>query len=148
MLAHFGCHNSQDPECRKRMHTRYTYENIKFDSSYEIAFYIWHKDNGYDIQRCYDAFEYVVDGKTHRYFPDFKINDIFYEIKGEHLITDDYEHLIDPHKHCITAETEAKMQCIKQNKIVLVKKDKIFYYIDYVKKTYGKNYIKQFKNKG
>lgn len=148
MIKHFGCHNSQDPECRKRMRTRYTYENIKFDSSYEIAFYIWNKDHGINVERCYDSFEYEVNGKIHKYFPDFKINDSYYEIKGEHLITQDRQHLIDPHKHSITDETEAKMQCIRKNNIEIVDKDKIIFYIKYVKQKYGQNYIKQFKNKG
>lgn len=148
MIAHFGCHNSQDPDCRKRMHTRYVYENIKFDSSYEIAFYIWHRDNGFAISRCYDSFEYECNGKKHKYFPDFKINDSYYEIKGEHLITPDGNHLIDPHKHCVTPETDAKMECIRKNKITIVKNSQIIFYIKYVKQKYGTNYIKQFKNKG
>lgn len=81
MIKHFGCHNSQDPMCRNRMRTRYVYNDIKFDSSYEIAFYVWHIDHGYNVTRCNESLSYEFDGREYKYFPDFKIDDKFYEVK-------------------------------------------------------------------
>ena len=147
MFKHFGGHNMQNAECRSKAQTRYMFEGIKFDSSYEIAFYIYHRDMHHNIKRNYNSFEYECNNKIHRYFPDFMIDDTYYEIKGDHLLTADGHHFIDPHKHCRTAILDAKMECLVKNKIVLVTKHEIIFYIKYVDKKYGKNFIKSFKNK-
>lgn len=147
MQKHFGGHNMQNAECRKRAHTRYVFDGIRFDSSYEIAFYIYHRDMKHNITRDVKPFSYIYENKEHKYFPDFKIDDTYYEIKGNHLLTPDKEHFVDPHKHCVTGLLEAKMACLRKNKIVLLTNDEISFYICYVKQTYGSNYLKSFKTK-
>ena len=64
----------------------YLYNDLIFDSSWELAFYIYHKDNNIDIDRCVKSFPYVVNNKTHYYFPDFIVDNKLIEIKGPHLI--------------------------------------------------------------
>lgn len=45
MLEKYGEINPDYIEgCVSKMHSRYTYDNIKFDSSWELAYYIWLKD--------------------------------------------------------------------------------------------------------
>lgn len=145
-LMHFGCHPSQVPEIRAKIGTRYKYDGIKFDSSYEIAFYIWHKEHGSNISRCTDYFSYKCGNKTHRYFPDFKIDDTYYEIKGKHLLSDDRTKLIDPKLKITTEKDIAKMNCIIKNNVKLLSNEDIKPYLKYVSDKYGRNYIKGFKN--
>lgn len=146
-MKHYGCYPTQDPIVRSKIGTRYRFDGIKFDSSYEIAFYIWHRDNNIAIERCNDYFKYEVNGKCHRYYPDFKIGDTYYEIKGNHLLSEDREHLIDPHLKIETPETAAKMKCIKEHGVVLLSNSEIKFYIKFVKEKYGSKYMKQFKKR-
>ncbi len=80
------------------------------------------------------------------YFPDFKIDEHYYEIKGGHLISKDHQHLIDPIKKCETPETKSKMECIKQNNVTIVSEEMIKTCLKYIYTKYGKHYLKQFKN--
>lgn len=59
-----------------------TYFGIHCDSSWELAFLIYCLENDMPITRNTDYFEYFIAGQLHRYFPDFKINDTYIEIKG------------------------------------------------------------------
>ena len=34
-----------------------------------------------------EGFEYIHNGEKHRYYPDFVINNVFYELKGFHTTT-------------------------------------------------------------
>ena len=54
------------------------YDNIWFDSSWEVAFYIWAKDNIFGINRNKQVF--VFDDM--KYVPDFFDGKIYYEVKG------------------------------------------------------------------
>ena len=77
---------SQLHDIRKKARQKYTYNNINFDSSWEIAYYIWLKDNNIDFEYQPDiSFEYEYDGKKHKYFPDFLVNDEYIELKSNHL---------------------------------------------------------------
>lgn len=58
------------------------YKNIYCHSTYELAFLIWNLDNSYNIKRCNKIFEYEYKGKRLKYFPDFEIDNVIYEIKG------------------------------------------------------------------
>lgn len=60
------------------------YDNIWFDSRWELAFYIYHKDNHRNIKRCELEFPYLNKkvNRQHKYHPDFIMDDIIYEIKG------------------------------------------------------------------
>lgn len=52
------------------------------DSSWELAFVLYHTDHGSDIKRCKTPRTYEFKGKIKRYFPDFVVNGSTYEIKG------------------------------------------------------------------
>lgn len=58
------------------------YHNIWCDSSWELAYVIYCIDNDISIQRCEETFTYYLDGVKRRYHPDFIVNGIIVEIKG------------------------------------------------------------------
>jgi hypothetical protein len=98
------------------------YRGYWCDSSWELAWVIYHLDNNIFFERVKEKFEYIVNKEKHYYLPDFKKNGIYYEIKG-------YKTLLD----------DIKWRSVKNLKI-LYKKDlkEIF---EYVKIKYGKNWI-------
>lgn len=59
------------------------YKGIWCDSSWELAWVMFHLDNGILFERNKDRFEYQWEGEKHRYLPDFKMSDGSYvEIKA------------------------------------------------------------------
>ncbi len=59
------------------------YHNIHCDSTWELAFLIYHLDHNNDIQRHPVQRTYInVSGDCRNYYPDFKVNGMLYEIKG------------------------------------------------------------------
>lgn len=58
------------------------YKGIWCDSSYELAWVIFHLDHLTEFKRCTDTFSYSFDGGTFSYIPDFKVHGFWVEIKG------------------------------------------------------------------
>lgn len=100
------------------------YHGIYCDSTWELAYLIYHIDNNLYIERCKDIRKYIIDNKEHTYIPDFITSEGIIEIKGY-----------------ITKISEAKSIYNPDIKI-LYKKD-IQFYINYVKEHYN---IKQLEN--
>lgn len=104
------------------------YHGILCDSSWELAFLLYHLDNKSNIKRNTDYFEYIYNDKVHKYFPDFIIDNVYYEIKGRYF---------DP--------VEAKLsQFPKDKTLILIDKNKIQKYVSYAKNTYGKDFYKMY----
>jgi len=78
-------HQSQCPRCVNRSGYLYLYNNILFDSSWELVFYLYHITIGSNIIRLERTkyFFYQYKGKQYKWYPDFVINDIYYEIKPD-----------------------------------------------------------------
>lgn len=93
------------------------YKGIYCDSTWELAFVIYHLDHNLHIERCNTPREYEFNGEKHLYYPDFVTDEGIFEIKGY-----------------ITEQWKAKQEQNPDIK-VLYKKD-IQQYIDYVKNTY------------
>jgi hypothetical protein len=124
----------------------YDYDGKHFDSSWELCFYIWLKDNNIDFEYQPNIkFEYEYNGKLHRYFPDFRVGDEIIEIKGDQFF-DNNGNLINPFDPSLNEQTHQKQLCMEQNKVVIYRKENVDKYISYVENAYGKNFIKQFKN--
>lgn len=131
---------------------KYTYNGIHFDSSWEIAYYIWLKDHNIDFEyQPKSIFQYEFNGKLHKYNPDFKINEEFIEIKSSHFFVNGK--MINPYKRSkYTKEElelrdgimEAKHQCMIKNKIKII--TNCNEYIKYVKNKFGSNFLKNLKN--
>ena len=140
---------SQNHNIFIKSRSKYTYENIKFDSSWELAYYIYLKDHNIDFEYQPNIkFEYIVNDNIHYYFPDFKINDEIIEIKGDHFF-DNNGNFINPYnlnENYKNAYME-KYKCMINNNVKILKKNEIRNILYYIKKKYGKNYLKNFKNK-
>lgn len=103
------------------------YKNIWCDSSWELAFLLYCLDNNYNISRNHDAFIYKLkDNTLHTYYPDFKIENIYYEIKGR---VDDI---------CLI-----KIDAVRKlgKEIILIDDTTIEKYLDYAIDKYGKSFI-------
>lgn len=61
-----------------------TYNDIKCDSGWELAFILYYTDLGFKVTRCTESFNYwhPVENRNARYYPDFIIDNIYYEVKG------------------------------------------------------------------
>ena len=135
---------------------KYNYDNIKFSSSYELAYYIWLKDNNINFIYQADSIPFDFYGVTKHYVPDFKINDRLVEIKGIHFFEnkDANGKMICPWKHKNdTPEKiklrnelfEAKHQCMIRNNVEII--TDCSKYIEYVKTKYGNTFFEEHKIK-
>ena len=122
---------------------KYEYNNIVFDSSWELCYYIWLTDN--NIPFTYHPeikFEYMYNNKIHYYFVDFYVNGIYQELKGPQFF-DEYGNFINPYDRSLDEQYNEKYKCMLNNNIEIIKNCN--QYIRYVHKKYGKNFISQYK---
>ena len=97
------------------------YNGIHCDSSWELAFLMYCLDKAIPIKRCQDHFQYEINNHRHNYFPDFIVNDVYYEIKNYY-----------------TETVKAKIsQFPKDKKLVIIDSKDIKKYINYCKEKYG-----------
>lgn len=97
------------------------YKGFYCDSGWELAFIIYCLDNEIKVKRNKESFPYVFEGEEHKFFPDFIIDDTFYEIKGRYLQCD-YEKI---------------SQFPKDKKLIVIDRNNIKPYIDFCTKKYG-----------
>lgn len=144
---HYGVNApAQCPEIRRKQQLRYTYNGISFDSIYEIAYYIWLTDHHIVFEYEPNVrFKYEFDKKEHWYMPDFKIDKQYVEIKGDHFFKDDGT-MQNPWDHALDDLYEAKHKCMLANDVKIIRISEMAEILDYISTTYGKNYLKQFRN--
>ena len=143
-------HNS---ELRKKTTTKYMFNDIFFDSAPEIAFYVWLCDNNIPFEyQPNESFDYVFKDSTFKYFPDFKVGDMFFEIKGDHFFKDGKmfcpyrkKSFTDEQYNDLCAKYEAKHQCMLNNNVVILKNAEYMVFLTYVNQKYGKQFLKRFK---
>lgn len=102
---------------RKLLHRKYFYENIMFDSKWEIAYFIWLKHFNFNFEYQPNiALEYFTkDNHKHYYYPDFKVEGRLVEIKGGQFIKEG--RLYNPYKK--TFEDE-KYECMIKNNVEII----------------------------
>ena len=133
-----------------RYRRKYMYNNIMFDSTWEISYYIWLTDNNIPFEYHPDiAITYEYNGKTCLYYPDFKVNDELHEIKGNHFFKNrkDASELVCPFDQSRDAKCAAKYKCMIENHVKILVYNDIKPYIDYVKRVYGTHYLSSCKRK-
>lgn len=137
----------QNQDVQNSIKKKYVYNNMKFDSSWELAFYIFHIENGYNIKRCEKSFEYIYDNKKYLYFPDFEIDDKLYEIKGLQFFENKNcnNKMINPFDKTQDDKFEAKHQCALKNNVIFITDCKK--YLNYVKEHYTENFLELFSTK-
>lgn len=137
---------SKTPEFAKMKKSNYEYEGLKFDSSWELYYFIFCKDNGIDIERNNEGIPYLANGSVHMYFPDFIINgNSLVEIKGDHFLENGS--LVNPFDR--SEETDmlyrAKYECAIEHNVIFI--TDIEEYKEFVDNKYGRDYIKNFRKK-
>lgn len=123
----------------------YYYNNIHFDSSWELAYYIWLVDNKKEfIYHPSFSFTYIGDdSQEHEYYPDFLVEGKFYEIKGTQFFNENGE----PYNMYTKNFWWSKYHLIKEHGVIILQKEDIKIYLEYIFNTYGKNYLQQYKIK-
>lgn len=105
------------------------YKGVQCDSSYELAWVIYHLEHNIEFIRNKQKFKYVYNEKEHFYIPDYFLpkDQLFIEVKG-----------------FSTEQHKAKIKCFNKQIKVLYKKDlkEIF---EYVINKYGKNFIELYE---
>lgn len=124
----------------------YFYENIYFDSSWELAYYIYLKDHNIDFSYHTEYLEYEVEGKKHKYEVDFKVEGKLIELKGSHLINSE-GHLIDPFKGVSNEQLLAKEECMKQNNVKIFSNEEMKEILNYINTQYGKDFLRKWRHK-
>ena len=122
------------PAFRAANFSTYKYNNLYFDSSWELAFYIYNTDLNGKIEREPEKLTYYFNDAKHYYFPDFKIDNQLFEIKSPYL----YSKLLIPN----TLEN-AKLNCMVENNVTII--TDCSKYLTYIKAKYGKNFLNSFK---
>lgn len=106
------------------------YKGYFCDSSWELAFVIYNLEHNIHFSRNTEKFTYIYEGNIHYYLPDWIIENIYYEIKGYW-----------------SRQWEAKLnQFPKDKKLIVISKNEIQPYLEYVIDKYGKNFIELYEN--
>lgn len=108
------------------------YDGIYFDSTPEVEFYKFFTEKGYTVKFEPTYFEYFIGNEKHRYFPDFEVNGVYYEIKGDHLLNEN-DQLIDffGDKHILVEKT----QCIIDHNVRLIRVSELQKFFDNFKSS-------------
>jgi len=139
-LLHFGVRRFAQSELAKKQHHRVIrYNNLVFDSKLELAFYLFCVEHQLNVQIKPARLPFFVDNKLYYYFPDFSINNIYYECKGKHLLkyseTGTIIGLSNPYtskkteqeKLTIQHHLDAKYACMLENNIQIITGEEDFY---------------------
>ena len=129
-------------------------DDILFDSSWEVSFYLYHKILGHDVKYNDElTFQYECNSKQHAYIPDFIVDRKVYEIKGNQFFNEDGKMICPYRNEGMSDETyqelcdisEAKHQCMIRNNVIICKKDEMTPIIAFLKDYLGKNYLDRFR---
>lgn len=102
------------------------YSGYFCDSSWELAYLVYHLDNGIEIKRNTEKRSYIWQETTRNYLPDFLVGDCLIEIKGYR-----------------TDQWEAKLE--HNPDVVVLYKNEMKLFLDYAINTYGKDFIKLYQ---
>lgn len=117
-------HNGNiNPHPNKKCKTG-SYKGIHFDSSWELAFIVYHIDHFIPFKRNTTGFTYIWKNCQHLYYPDFIINNEYYEIKN-----------------FWTPIVQVKFDYFPKNySLKILYKSDMKPYLDYCIQTYGKDF--------
>lgn len=133
---------------------RFYYYGMAFDSSWELAVWIYCHDHMIPIIRSPIVLQYYHKDKLHYCNPDFMINGKLVEIKGGQFI-DPEGNMYLPYRNPEWSDEEykdkcdlykAKQQCLIQNNVEIWLEKDLDYVFEYIDQVYGKHYLLQFRN--
>lgn len=130
---------------QKTFCAKYKFNNLFFDSSFELYYYIWLKDHNIDFEYQPDSIEFIFEGESHDYCPDFKVGNEIHEIKGLQFFENNNPNgkMINPYNKHDNGYAEAKHQCMIEHNVKII--TDITEYKNYVDSKYGKKFIKSCK---
>lgn len=102
--------------CRTK---RIKYEGQTFDSTWELAFFLWHKNQNHNIIREPVKLEFIYENKKHYCFPDFEVDGVLYEIKGDYFFNELGE-MINPYNRNLDGLYEAKHKCMLEHGVKFI----------------------------
>lgn len=119
------------------------YNNIYFDSTWELAYYIWLTDNKKDFTyQPQPSLLYIDENSIERqYYPDFLVDGQLIEIKGSQFFNEKDE----PYNLYRKEYWWHKYNFLIKHKIYIMREKEAFMYVKYVNEKYGKDYLKSFK---
>ena len=103
------------------------YKGYWCDSSWELAFVIYNLEHNIEFKRNKKGFKYIFEGNEYKYYPDFIIDNEYYEIKG-------YE----------DKKVEEKNKQFNKT-LHILKKEEMKLYLDYAINKYSKNFIELYE---
>ena len=129
---------------------KYLFNNELFDSSWELAFYIYYLDKQHNIKHEPCNFSYTYNGEEHLYSVDFKVSNKYYEIKGNQFLTfyknGNIKGMVCPYDHDKDDLYNTKYKCMKKHKVNVVSDKEITKYLDYIEETYGSlDHLEQYR---
>lgn len=95
--------------------SRYYFDGIYYDSSFELIFKLANPD----ANRCENYITYEFEGNIHKYWPDFVLNGEYYELKGPQFF-DENGKMINPFDRTTDDLYEAKHQCMIANNVHII----------------------------
>lgn len=149
-------HPSLSEEIFKKMRRKYTFDNKTFDSSCELAYYIWLKDHNMNFEYQPNiVFDFEFDNEIKHYRPDFRVGSDIIEVKGLQFFEnkDINSKMCCPYHYDTDTEEdiaqrnalyEAKHQCMLQNHVKII--TDYSEYENYVNEKYTKDFVNLFKN--
>lgn len=124
---------SKTNEWSSKRRKKIKYDNLSFDSSWEVIIYQYCKENNILCEYQPNIlFNYEYNGKKHKYQPDFLINDKIYEVKGNHFFEGDK--MICPFDRNKDDLFEAKHQCMLSNNVIILTEYEINHINEFIKK--------------
>lgn len=123
----------------------YKVGNLYFDSSWEVALYIYAIEHNEEIVREPIKFTYVYMDKIHEYIPDFLYKGNLIEIKGDQFF-DDAGNLCDVSRKQSNDLYREKQKCMTKNNVIIYKFKEIKPYLDYMENIYGKDWRNNYKH--
>jgi hypothetical protein len=107
------------------------YKGYWCDSSYELAWIMYSIDHNIEFKRNLEGFDYIYNGKNHKFYPDFiKKDGLYIEIKN--------------YKSDLT---DAKLKFFTKKIKILYKEDIKKKILPYIIKKYGKDFIRLYELK-
>ncbi len=121
----------------------YDYNGMSFDSTYELAYYLWLDHLGKSFIYHPDTpLSYIGnDDKEHLYMPDFLVEGKFYEIKGGCFFNKEGE----PFNQYSKEFWWEKFNAMKENGVIILREPEIKEAFKYVREQFGKNFLNNCK---
>lgn len=103
----------------KTSHSTLASDGTSLDSKWELEFYEFCLGCGLDVERLVKI-DYAYNDKVHSTFIDFKVDDILFEVKGNHLLNGCFSYKTN-------VPIEVKLNLYKNYNVVIIsKKDSLF----------------------